>query len=299
VAQDDRRITPDSTVVTAISPNPFIPGHASDACLVVILGAEIGKRVTLDERELVLGRSSTVDVQLDIDNVSRSHASIAKTPGGWLLRDLDSTNGTFVNEVPVHQRVLRDGDQIRIGRAMLKFLTSGNVEAQYHEEIYRLMTLDGLTQLYNRRYFQEALEREFTRSKRYGHPFSLVLFDIDHFKRINDTHGHLAGDDVLRRVASVVKTKVRTNDLVARVGGEEFALLLPEAGRMGGVALAEKLRKIIAGERIESKGVQIPVTISLGVAEFSPTLESNEALYKSADDKLYEAKRNGRNQVRS
>jgi two-component system cell cycle response regulator len=299
VANDERRITPDSTVVTAVAPNPFIPDAASEACLVVILGAEIGKRIPLDGRELVFGRSSSADVQLDIDNVSRSHASIVKTPGGWLLRDLDSTNGTFVNELPMQQRILRDGDLIRIGRAMLKFLTSGNVEAQYHEEIYRLMTLDGLTQLYNRRYFQEALEREFARSKRYGHPFSLVLFDIDHFKRINDTQGHLAGDDVLRRVAALLKTKVRTNDIIARVGGEEFAVLLPEAGRMGGVALAEKLRRMIEAEHIEHKDAMIPVTVSLGVAEFVATLESAEALYKCADDKLYEAKRSGRNQVKS
>ena len=299
MGNDDRRITPDSTVVTAVAANPFVPDAASEACLVVILGAEIGKRIRLEQRELVFGRSSNADVHLDIDNVSRSHASVAKTPGGWLLRDLDSTNGTFVNEVPVHQRLLRDGDLIRIGRAMLKFLTGGNVEAQYHEEIYRLMTLDGLTQLYNRRYFQEALEREFARSKRYGHPFSLVLFDIDHFKRINDTHGHMAGDDVLRRVAALLKTKVRTNDLIARVGGEEFAVLLPEAGRMGAVALAEKLRRMIEGENIEHKDAVIPVTVSLGVAEFNAALASSDALYKQADDKLYEAKNAGRNQVRS
>ncbi|HEX6243609.1 MAG TPA: GGDEF domain-containing protein, partial [Polyangiales bacterium] len=264
----------------------------------VILGAEIGKRVTLGERDVVLGRSSGVDVQLDIDNVSRNHASIVRSAHGWVLRDLDSTNGTFVNELPIRERLLRDGDQIRIGRAMLKFLTSGNVEAQYHEEIYRLMTLDGLTQLHNRRAFQEALEREFARSTRYGHPFCLVLFDIDHFKRINDTLGHLAGDDVLRRLAGLVATKVRTNDLVARVGGEEFALILPEADRMGGVALAEKLRRMVEGERFDHDGKPVPVTISLGVAAFTPGLTTSADLYKAADERLYEAKRSGRNLVR-
>jgi two-component system cell cycle response regulator len=295
---DDHRIKPDSTVVTAVSPNPLTKEVNSAACLVVILGAEIGKRVTLGERDVVLGRSSGVDVQLDIDNVSRNHASIVRSAHGWVLRDLDSTNGTFVNELPIRERLLRDGDQIRIGRAMLKFLTSGNVEAQYHEEIYRLMTLDGLTQLHNRRAFQETLDREFSRSKRYGHPFSLVIFDIDHFKRINDAYGHLAGDDVLRRVAGLVSTKVRTNDFVARVGGEEFALILPEADRMGGVALAEKLRRIVQAERIEHEGKQIPVTISLGVAEFNASFASGSDLYKAADDRLYEAKRSGRNLVR-
>lgn len=282
---EERRITPDSTVVTAVSPNPLVKEATSAACLVVILGAEIGKRITLDERDLVLGRSSAADVQLDIDNVSRNHASIVRSAHGWILRDLDSTNGTFVNELPIRERLLRDGDQIRIGRAMLKFLTSGNVEAQYHEEIYRLMTLDGLTQVHNRRFFQEALEREFARSKRYGHPFSLVLFDIDHFKRINDAHGHMAGDDVLRRVAALVSTKVRTNDIVARVGGEEFAVILPESDRAGGVALAEKLRRMIAGERFDHAGQAIAVTISLGVAEFASNLASSADLYRAADDK--------------
>ena len=295
---DERRITPDSTVVTAVSPNPLVQEVATAACLVVILGAEIGKRITLDDRDLTLGRASAADVQLDIDNVSRNHASVLRSGRGWVLRDLDSTNGTFVNEVPIRERLLRDGDQIRIGRAMLKFLTSNNVEAQYHEEIYRLMTLDGLTQLHNRRYFQEAIEREFARSQRYGHPFCLVLFDLDHFKQINDTHGHLAGDAVLRRVGSLVATKVRTNDIVARVGGEEFAVILPEADRMGGVALAEKLRKMIANERFEHEGTAIPVTISLGVAAFTPELASSGDLYKTADDRLYEAKRSGRNLVK-
>jgi len=298
VTQDDRRITADSTVITAVSPNPLIQA-ASPACLVMIVGTEIGKRIALEQPSLVLGRSSSADVHLDLDNVSRSHATIERTKQGWILKDLDSTNGTFVNELGVRERMLRDGDQIRIGRATLKFLTSGNVEAQYHEEIYRLMTLDGLTQLHNRRFFEEALDRELARSKRYGHPFALVVFDIDFFKRINDAHGHLAGDAVLRRMGALVRGKVRTNDTAARVGGEEFAVILPEADRMGGIALAEKLRKMVASEPIEHEGVTISVTISLGVAEFVPGIESGEELYRLADEKLYDAKRSGRNQVRS
>ena len=294
---EERRITPDSTVVTAVSPNPLTKEASSAACLVVFVGAEIGKRVTLGEQDLVLGRSSGADVQLDIDNVSRNHASIVRSAHGWVLRDLDSTNGTFVNELPIRERLLRDGDQIRIGRAMLKFLTSGNVEAQYHEEIYRLMTLDGLTQVHNKRFFQEAIEREFARSKRYGNRLTLVIFDIDHFKKVNDTHGHLAGDEVLRRVGVLVKIKVRTNDTVARVGGEEFAVILPEADQHGGSVLAEKLRKLVEAERIMQDGTVIPVTISLGVAEFNASQENAEQLVKAADEKLYEAKRSGRNRV--
>ena len=119
------------------------------------------------------------------------------------MADLNSTNGTFVNDDVIREQKLRDGDQVRIGRSILKFMTGENVEVHYHEEIYRLMTVDGLTQIYNRRYFNEALEREFNRSKRYDRQLSLVVFDIDHFKRVNDTHGHLAEDQpVARQIAN-------------------------------------------------------------------------------------------------
>jgi diguanylate cyclase (GGDEF)-like protein len=265
--------------------------------LVVIFGAEIGRRIELDANEIIIGRSPSAALQLDIDNVSRNHAMVRRASRGYVLRDLDSTNGTYVNDQPIRERALRDGDQIRIGRSMLKFLTSNNVEAQYHEEIYRLMTLDGLTQLYNRRYFEEALEREFARSRRYRNPFVLALFDIDFFKLINDEHGHQAGDAVLRRLATVVQGKVRTNDLVARVGGEEFALLLPETTLAGGAALAEKLRRAIAAERFMHEAQHIPVTVSFGVSEFNRTLAGPDALFKAADERLYRAKNSGRNRI--
>ena len=273
------------------------PQVGKEACLVVIIGDEIGKRVRLEEADVLVGRASTCDIQLDMDNVSRNHAIVTRTALGWVLKDLGSTNGTYVNEARIDERALKDGDQIRIGRAMLKFLRGGNVEAQYHEEIYRLMTIDGLTQVHNKRHFQEALEREFARSKRYGNPFALVMFDIDHFKKINDTYGHLAGDEVLRNMGALLKKRVRTNDIAARVGGEEFAVILPEAGTQGGTALAEKLRRLVETEQFTYNGIVIPVTISLGVAGYVPEFETSEAVVSLADEKLYEAKRGGRNRV--
>jgi two-component system, cell cycle response regulator len=297
VEHDTGLISHESTVLTSVEIEPASDERAVHACFVVIFGAEIGRRIELSAQEIVIGRANTAAIQLDIDNVSRTHAVVRRTSRGYVLADLDSTNGTYVNDQPIRERALRDGDQIRIGRSMLKFLTSNNVEAQYHEEIYRLMTLDGLTQLYNRRYFEEALEREFARSRRYRNPFVLALFDIDHFKRINDQHGHQAGDAVLRGLASIVQMKVRTNDLVARIGGEEFALLLPETTHSGGAALAEKLRRSIASERFMHEGRAIPVTVSFGVSEFSRSLETSEALVKAADQRLYAAKNSGRNRV--
>ncbi len=263
----------------------------------MIVGEEIGRRIPLAESDVTIGRSSGSVLQLDIDNVSRNHAAIVMTPLGHVIRDLGSTNGTFVNDRRIAEHRLRDGDQVRIGRATLKFLTSGNVEAQYHEEIYRLMTIDGLTQVHNKRFFGEALEKEFARSVRYKHPFALVMFDIDHFKKVNDTYGHLAGDEVLRGVAQLVQGKVRRNDTTARVGGEEFAVLVPEVLCEGGVTLAEKLRKLIEDEPFMHEGVRIPVTVSLGVAAWHAGVPDAETLLKAADAKLYEAKRSGRNRV--
>src|SRR4051812_10872313 len=138
----------ESTVLTAVTLPKGTVEPARHACLVVLFGAEIGRRIELEGKDIVIGRASSADLQLDSDSVSRTHAIISRTSRGFIVRDQESTNGTFVNDQPVRERALKDGDQIRIGRAMLKFLTSDNVEAQYHEEIYRLMTVDGLTQLY-------------------------------------------------------------------------------------------------------------------------------------------------------
>ena len=288
----------ESTVLTAVVAQPETnPEPAQHACLVVIFGAEIGRRIELHAKDVVIGRASTADLQLDMDSVSRTHAIVSRTSRGFIIRDQESTNGTIVNDQPIRERALKDGDQVRIGRAMLKFLTSNNVEAQYHEEIYRLMTIDGLTQLSNRRHFQESLDREFARSRRYAHPFVLVLVDSDHFKQINDRYGHQAGDTVLRRVGALLKANLRTNDLAARIGGEEFALILPETRGLGGHALAEKLRRIIAAERFTHGDDSLNATISLGVAEFSPKFVDPDALVKLADERLYAAKNSGRNCV--
>jgi len=197
----------------------------------------------------------------------------------------------------VREQRLRDGDQIRIGRAILKFMTGENIEVHYHEEIYRLMTVDGLTQVYNRRYFNEALEREVNRSQRYERALSLIVFDIDHFKRVNDTHGHLAGDNLLRQIATAVKPKLRREDIFARTGGEEFGILLPEITLEGARVTADKVRRIVEATPLKVDQQLVPVTISLGCAQLGPGDQAAEDLYKRADERLYEAKQGGRNRV--
>ena len=285
------------TVITVISKISERPVNL-DAALVVIYGLDLGRKFDLAREETVIGRSSKSDIQIDQESVSRSHAGITNSREGVRIRDLGSTNGTFVNDELVEgQRELRNGDFVKIGRTIFKYIAGGNIEAAYHDEIYRLTTMDGLTQIYNRRYFDEQLERELSRSRRYERVLSLVLLDIDHFKGVNDKYGHLAGDSVLKQLASSVRTKIRREDVFARYGGEEFAVLLPEVSLGGTRQLAEKVRKLVEKQRFEFDRQVIPVTVSVGIATLEPHHREAGDLVREADEKLYEAKTSGRNRV--
>jgi two-component system cell cycle response regulator len=284
------------TVVTAISRITDRP-LGKEACLVVIYGDELGKKYNLDTPSVVVGRSSKCDIQIDQESISRNHSKIVNTGKSILVRDLGSTNGTYVNDEPVEEYVLRDGDLIKIGRTIFKFLTGGNIENAYHEEIYRLTTVDGLTQISNKRFFMETLEREIARSHRYKRALSLAMFDLDHFKKINDTYGHLAGDYVLKHLASAVKLKIRREDLFARYGGEEFAIILPEISLEAALTFAEKIRQLVEEHEFRFENTSIDVTISMGVATADQDVKEVDALIKLADERLYAAKAAGRNQV--
>src|SRR5882724_5016999 len=229
-----------------------------DAYLVVIYGDELGKRIPLSEGEVEAGRSSACQIPIDQESVSRRHARIWWTGDTFRVKDLGSTNGTYVNDAPVGEQDLRDGDLVKVGQTILKFMAGSNIEASYHEEIYRMMTFDGLTQIYNKRYFHETLEREISRSRRYGRELALVLFDIDHFKQKNDTFGHLAGDAILKDLAMVVRSKLRREDVFARVGGEEFAILTPEVGLKGAREVAEKVRLVVQSSTFRFEKKEIP-----------------------------------------
>jgi diguanylate cyclase (GGDEF)-like protein len=265
--------------------------------VVVIYGPELGKRIHLGSSPFEIGRSSKNDLFLDHESISRHHVRITFDGGDHYVEDLNSTNGTYVNDEQIRRQRLRDGDQMRIGRSILKFMTGENVEVHYHEEIYRLMTVDALTQIFNRRYFNEALEREFNRSRRYGRALSLIAFDIDHFKRVNDTFGHLTGDNLLRQIAAAVKLRLRREDVFARTGGEEFGVLLPEVGLDGARTTAEKVRRIVQETPVKHEQQVIACAVSIGVATLGADEASAEDLYKRADEKLYEAKQTGRNRV--
>jgi diguanylate cyclase (GGDEF)-like protein len=290
----------DRASITRVTEAPVglaLPPRPGSACLVVIYGPELGKRMQLGAASFEIGRSSKSDLFLDEESVSRHHAHITFDGAEHSVSDLASTNGTFVNDVAVREQRLCDGDQVKIGRSILKFMTGENVEVQYHEEIYRLMTVDALTQVFNRRYFNEALQREFNRSRRYRRALSLIAFDIDHFKRVNDTYGHLAGDNLLRQIASAVKPRLRREDVFARTGGEEFGVLLPEVGLDGARTTADKIRRIIEVTPLKHEREMIACTVSLGLAALGADETAPEELYKRADERLYEAKQGGRNRI--
>ncbi len=286
-----------NTVITAIS-KITDRTKAANACLVVIYGRDLGKKFTLKQAVISIGRSTKSDIQVEQDAVSRNHCKITNDGKQVIISDLGSTNGTYVNDELISKLELADGDFIKVGRMIFKYLASDNIESAYHEEIYRLTTMDGLTQIYNRRYLTEQLNRELGRALRYRRDLSVIIFDIDHFKGINDTHGHLAGDYVLKQLATVVRSKIRREDVFARYGGEEFCVLLPEADRGHASQFAEKIRKLTESTTFQFEGESIRVTVSLGVAalDHSRKITPSEFLQR-ADELLYEAKRNGRNCV--
>lgn len=276
--------------------------HAVDdgGYLVMIYGPNLGQRWPIEGSELVIGRDETCDVVVALDTVSRRHCVVSMDGDSARVRDLGSTNGTLVNECPLkgdEEGILTPGDRLRAGGAIFKFLQGDHVEALYHEEIYRTMIVDGLTQAHNRRFLLEFLDRELARHQRHRRPLSLLLFDLDGFKRINDDWGHLTGDAVLRELAELVRGHVRREDCFARWGGEEFAVALSETAPEAAELFAERVRKLVEEHEFRAGGERLPVTISVGVATSTPGLRDAEAFLAEADALLYEAKRRGRNRV--
>ncbi|HVU05658.1 MAG TPA: GGDEF domain-containing protein [Polyangiaceae bacterium] len=276
------------------------PAETGNDCLVVIYTKEpnlLGKRFVLEGPKVRVGRGADNQIVLEGDSVSRQHAHFERRGNHWYVVDDGSTNGTYVNEKQiVRETILRTNDRTKVGPTILKYLSGADAEAKYHEEIYRMTIVDGLTQIHNKRYLFESLEREIIRARRHDRPLSALMFDIDFFKRINDHYGHLAGDYVLRELAEVVQNRIRRDEVFARYGGEEFCIVLPETTMDGATALAENIREKVAEHSFVFQGEKIPVTISIGCALVRENDTATE-LIQRADEKLYEAKRGGRNRV--
>jgi diguanylate cyclase (GGDEF)-like protein len=273
-------------------------------CVVVIRGEGLGQCVDIGAAPLRIGRSPQVDLVFTDKSVSRQHCQIWSEGEVCHIRDLGATNPTRVNGLPLRgQCRLSDGDQITVGQSILKFISSGSVEVSYHEAIYQLATRDALTGLDNRRYFIELADKEIIRAIHDSLPLCLCIVDVDLFKWINDQYGHLAGDEVLKQIATLLRRRVRDNDIVARIGGEEFALLLPDCAVDDALQLADQLRQAVASTVFTLGGESRQITVSIGVAGLdanrAPGLASSVrlALMADADAALYRAKSEGRNRV--
>jgi diguanylate cyclase (GGDEF)-like protein len=271
-----------------------------EACLVQIYptGPGMGSRFNLKQSTVVVGRANECDIYLEDLSVSRHHVRIQPGMDGYYVIDLQSTNGTFINDKPVSMCKLMDGDYLRIGVVIFRYLAGGNIETEYHEEIYRLTIIDPLSDIYNKRYFLDYLDRELARAIRHRRPLSVALFDIDRFKEINDQFGHLGGDQVLRELADLVRKTVRREELFARYGGEEFVLVWPETTREKALHIGEQIRELVANHSFSYAGKSFQLSISLGVS----TTEGESSLIltdliRQADEKLYLAKQSGRNCV--
>lgn len=247
--------------------------------------------------EVVLGRDPLCTVPLPSDDVSRRHARVAPDGDGHLVADLGSTNGTWVNGREVEVVRLAGGDRIRVGAFVATYVAAGDAAGRHLEELARLARKDPLTGLPNRRALDEELARAVARAARAGTPLSAVALDVDHFKRVNDLHGHGAGDAVLAAVAARAAAALRAGDLVARTGGEEFVVLLPGANLARAAEAAERIRAAVADEAVVVGGIALSVTVSLGCAELLPGDEGGRSLLARADARLYGAKSSGRNRV--
>lgn len=277
-----------------------IRGASQEACLVHIYptGARMGTRYTLGDQPVVIGRTEDCQIHNPDQSVSRCHARIeCREDGRYWVTDLGSTNGTFVNHALQRGGVIKDGDYLRVGNCIYRFLAGGNLEAHYHEEIYRLAVVDGLTHVHNRRAMNEFLDRELTRAARHHRPLAVAIFDIDHFKAVNDRMGHLAGDLALQELCARVRPVVRADELLARYGGEEFAVVLPEANLGTAVATGERIRQLVDARPFVFNEKPYPLTVSVGVAALSGSQDTTADLLARADKNLYEAKRTGRNRV--
>lgn len=254
--------------------------------------------IEINQQTTKIGRSKECDIQIDDDSVSRLHIEIRKTSDGFLVVDCESTNGVLVNDQRVNSLLLRSGDRLQLGTRIFRFLANSDFESQYHETVYNMMTRDGLTGVHNKRYLLECLQREVARCKRFQRPMSVLLMDVDHFKKINDSFGHLVGDEVLKELARRLQCELREDEVLARFGGEEFAVVMVEVDPQQALQIGERCRLAICSTPFPLSSGPLDVSVSVGVsAPAILDLDSVDQLLSEADARLYEAKRNGRNRV--
>ena len=278
-------------------PESSVAVHAQPV-LVRMEGPEAGRVYSLSRCTLTVGRSTDSDIAIDDSGVSRHHLCLGVFGQSVYVEDMGSENGTYVNERRIRRVPLQSGDLVQLGaRVAFSFQWVNGAHLKLIEQLYSASTRDGLTGVHNRRHFEDRLQAEVAFSRRHGTDLGLVMLDIDYFKSFNDRHGHPVGDAVLQQLASRIVRQVRTEDVFARIGGEEFAVLLRGINIEGCCRLAVRLRTVTAGSPFRIDNLTLPVTISLGCASLNGSGVSAKALIASADVRLYQAKRDGRNRV--
>lgn len=271
-----------------------------DCCLVQIYPTNIvDGMVKLEKEVLTIGRETTSELALVDGSVSRQHARLERCDAGYWLTDIGSTNGTFVDNVSVAKKLLVGGETIRFGSFIFKFLRASGIEAQYHSTVYNAMTRDGLTGAFNKNYLLDSLAQEISRSQRSQRPLCVMMMDIDYFKKVNDTYGHLVGDEVLREFSNRIQEAKRDDDLLCRYGGEEFVVILDSTQIDQANTIAERCRDNVRSRPFETSTGPIEVTVSIGVAELTKDdgKFGSSSLLERADGHLYRAKQSGRNRV--
>jgi diguanylate cyclase (GGDEF)-like protein len=276
-----------------------VEGGEANPCLVVLTGISMGSVFRLTERESIIGRGESCAICLDDERVSRQHAKLIRVAGGEvMIQDLESLNGTYKDGRRISLVPLRDGERFHVGGATLLRLSLTEEMEESFRRLYESSIRDGLTGVHNRKFLDDRLLAEFAFAKRHGTPLSVVMFDIDHFKQVNDTHGHQAGDLVLRSTGAVMHASIRAEDIVARYGGEEFAILVPGVDRAQAAVMAERIRALIEEQAIIDQDREIRITVSGGVACTSQAQHESAAdLLAAADRALYAAKEAGRNRI--
>lgn len=293
----------DEKSTDAAMPRPSLLEASAKHGYLLILSSRalttVGKMFRLERRELVLGRSAEADIKLDDPGISRRHARFIREENTYRVEDLDSRNGTFLNGERVKSAALTGGDKIQLGSTtILLFSVQDELEENFQRSLYESATRDGLTGLLNRQAAMDALATEVAFGERHRAPVSVVMVDIDHFKTVNDTHGHPAGDTVLIGVAQMLASTTRAEDVVARYGGEEFLLVLRQTGPEAANRCAQRCRRAVEAGRFRVGGQELAVTISAGTASLGAQgAQTPQALVAEADRRLYEAKAGGRNAV--
>ncbi|MBX3246402.1 MAG: GGDEF domain-containing protein [Myxococcales bacterium] len=269
---------------------------ARDRLALVALVGEHGRPWIPIDVDSVIGRDPDVELRLDDAALSRRHARIFRLAGVWRVEDLGSINGTFVDGQRITgSRILEDGARLQIGRGCIfRVSLQDSLEHEASRRLYESTVTDPLTGLHNRRHLDARLEEEVAFARRHGTPLSVLLLDVDHFKRVNDDHGHQAGDAVLRVLGALLTKLLRTEDLVARYGGEEIAIAARGTDAVNALILADRIRRRVEAMSMPWEGATLRVTVSVGVATWSGEMDV-AALLGAADGALYRAKDEGRN----